>query len=1033
MRVFITSTPEELEPQRRLAVRAVRDLALIPLLRDPSAFPDLQALASCRRQVARADAVLVIAGHRRGSVPPATDGGDGRHPWAWYETRVAFENKLPVIALLAAADWRQDLREPDPLAGAVMSDFRGELMRLATLFNDGQDFLELVKAVVGGALDASRQRPTITPKRWSPRKLPPRPYPVLLPYAHPELLAGRDRELEEIRRALARPIAVTGLHAPSGAGKSSFLDAGLVAGLRAEQRPVAFVRRPHEPGLVQHLLSDLLEDPPEMNDDAGSTQLNRIVDLLRAILDDSGTPPLLVLDQFEDVLRFPSAERARLLLGRLIAASVQRLPGLSEPPCRWLLVYRQEYHGSVFRWLRDLSVASGDLPRNLALPERFQTWTLSPLGTPAPGSSDRRRAAAEIFRAAIEKPLAHYPWEFANNGAERLARAFAEARVAQRKAPLGPELQVVLAHLLEQSVDGRTMTVPDDAAGLMDSALEEHLRRSLDTAFPVGHKKTSILQRTRALLALRELADVQGQRDDGRPVDVLAKAIGEDGRDVLERLGTPQTRIVLLTQQGAEQVYILSHDRMAEVIVRQVDNEGFYAGLGVDSTLLRLRRFVALQRELFTTGQIEQSTEVPKDHYQKIEEHQDALLWDDEARRWWEHCRERRRRDQRRRFIQRSIAAVLVALITAVVWWAAQRYFERQALLETVAEGEPVAAFKALADLTSANADVQEVRSWLRRREKPFDVVERGLEGVAEEDQGEALVRVVETLVPLQQEVGRKDPEWIASMVWALDFFAETGGRGEGLKERSLGLRNEILQPLRQDHPPPTLAPEDPEWVDIPAGTFMMGSGPGEGRDQPDMSNEQPRHPVQVSAFRMMIHEVTNAEFGRLFPDWAQREPQRAAAFVTWYEAYTYAAWLGGRLPTEAEAEHALRGGCRFTFCKRDGSEAQLGDVAWWEENSADEASGELAAREVMLLEPSPWGLYDIYGNVLELNANWYYKHYPDGLEIDPPGPLVDPAGYRGAKGGSRWSSRPWVHASSRFVLAPGTRARAYGLRVVIP
>ena len=556
-----------------------------------------------------------------------------------------------------------------------------------------------------------------------------------------------------------------------------------------------------------------------------------------------------------------------------MAASVQRLPGLDGPPCRWLLAYRQEFHGEVFMWLGDVlrdahaeGLAIAALPHDLSGPVRFHGWPLPLFGAPAPGSGDRSSEATNAFLAAIEKPLElttsdgekRYPWRFAEGSAARLARAFGEARTARRNAPLTPELQVVLAHLLEASWkaddDGvRRVEVPDDPGELIDRALEEHLRRSLDVAFPAGRKTETKLPRTRALLALRALADAHGRRDEGRPVAALARAIGHDGAGVLEKLATAQTRLVLLERHGDEQVYVLAHDRLAEAIVRLVDDEGAYAGLGVDAELLGLRRFVALQRELFTSGEVEQSTEVPKDHFSGIERHADALLWDDEGRRWWQACRERRRLDRRRRVGRRRIAAeALVLLALLFVTWAA-RYLTWGAggarypkhLLETIAKGHPSAAFAALARLTAESDEKPELLVRVREREKPFDVLEHGLRGVAEQRRGPALLRVVELLLPLVEEAP-EDPVRIAITAWALDRFAAPD---PALTERALALRDRVLAPLRRIRPPPPLRSEDPDWVDhanhhlrhpvvgehiAPSlGRFPEHHQPGEGRGEP--------------------------------------------------------------------------------------------------------------------------------------------------------------------------------------------------------
>ena len=60
-----------------------------------------------------------------------------------------------------------------------------------------------------------------------------------------------------------------------------------------------------------------------------------------------------MVDQFEDVLR-SDRRRARAVVGMLLAASLRRQPGFEGPLCRWLLAYRQEFHGEVFLWLSDV-------------------------------------------------------------------------------------------------------------------------------------------------------------------------------------------------------------------------------------------------------------------------------------------------------------------------------------------------------------------------------------------------------------------------------------------------------------------------------------------------------------------------------------------------------------------------------------------------------------------------------------------------------------------------------------------------------
>ncbi len=277
--------------------------------------------------------------------------------------------------------------------------------------------------------------------------------------------------------------------------------------------------------------------------------------------------------------------------------------------------------------------------------------------------------------------------------------------------------------------------------------------------------------------------------------------------------------------------------------------------------------------------------------------------------------------------------------------------------------------------------------------------------------------------------------------------------------------------------------------VRIPAGEFIRGSqqqdterrGAEFGSGKPWYLDEQPQARITTPAYYIDQYEVTNAQYRRFLiatgrpvqAHWVETgyafsfDPEKLAAapfailqklarvinldrditrmdrgtllqdiqqhfaeldnlpvtFVTWHDADAYCRWAGKRLPTETEWEKAARGS--------DGRTYPWGNQ--WREDFANASNGDwphgAAPVGAHPRDRSPYGVFDMAGNVSEWTADWY-QPYPGSSYQSP----LFGETYKVARGGG-WSDSGhyalthFYRAAYRLNLKPNMVFKDVGFR----
>jgi len=234
---------------------------------------------------------------------------------------------------------------------------------------------------------------------------------------------------------------------------------------------------------------------------------------------------------------------------------------------------------------------------------------------------------------------------------------------------------------------------------------------------------------------------------------------------------------------------------------------------------------------------------------------------------------------------------------------------------------------------------------------------------------------------------------------------------------------------------------DDQEMVLVAGGVSWRGMGDGEPNG--------PRHLVQLSPYLIDRTEVTCAQFSRFLhaihrgqniryhPEdpgitrqpvgWTSDDPPAGTedlpvTGISWFAAWSYAHWVGGRLPTEAEWERAAAGPMGHAYPWGDTFDAT---------RCRAQAAGPLPS-DSLLAGASFYGLLNTSGNVREwcldrFDPRWYMR----SSRKDPRGPARN--AHRVVRGGSFLSPPEALRLQFRDHYDATKKAADLGFRVAWP
>ena len=274
---------------------------------------------------------------------------------------------------------------------------------------------------------------------------------------------------------------------------------------------------------------------------------------------------------------------------------------------------------------------------------------------------------------------------------------------------------------------------------------------------------------------------------------------------------------------------------------------------------------------------------------------------------------------------------------------------------------------------------------------------------------------------------------------------------------------SDVPEVPRTPEPPPEGLAIPEGMVYVPGGATRIGSEAGLPMEQPVfVAQVEPffldKHPVTVAEFKAFVeatgYETEAERFGDagvlgpggqwalmkganwrypLGPDGPPAPPDHPVTQVSWNDAVAYAAWAGGRLPTEIEWEHAARGAIDAQAPYAWGQRLADGDAYHantWQgpfPQRNDVVDGHRYTSPVGAFGETRLGLTDMGGNVWEWTSSWFRPYSERDRPFTPTA-----TSERAQRGGSFLCNASWCHGfrvSGRSHSTPETALFHVGFR----